>query len=293
VTGRPLRPMRLCLVAAAIVLLSASCTASAAPARSTPSAGTPAGPASQHAPDVAPADANAARGPELVADIAAPRRPPGPTLMASLRLALVDDPCTDRDLTAPAVGDPVLSILDRTYALPAGYVPSDLVPASGAGLTGTSGTKLVRAPLIDDLAAMNEAWAAEGLSVVIESAYRSYAAQQATFDSWVARVGVAEALRRSARPGHSEHQLGTAFDLTSPGWGGRFGDWATESAEGAWMVEHAWKYGFVMSYPSGSEASTCFGYEPWHWRWIGREAAAAHRESGLSLREFLVRSADG
>jgi D-alanyl-D-alanine carboxypeptidase len=231
--------------------------------------------------------------PELVADIVPPARPPGPMLVARLRLALVDDPCTDRDLLAPAVGDEAMTILDRTYALPPAYAPGDLVPASEAGLTGTSGTKLVRAAMLEDLAAMRDAWAAAGLSIGVESAYRTYAAQQATFDSWVARVGVAEALRRTARPGHSEHQLGTALDLTSPGWAGRVGDWASESAEGAWMVEHGWKHGFVMSYPAGSEAATCFGYEPWHWRWIGRDAAAAHRDSGLPLREFLVRSADG
>ncbi|MEO6295087.1 MAG: D-alanyl-D-alanine carboxypeptidase family protein [Candidatus Limnocylindria bacterium] len=46
-------------------------------------------------------------------------------------------------------------------------------------------------------------------------------------------------------------------------------------------------YGFVMSYPSDGQAETCFGYEPWHHRWIGREAAAAHRGSGLYLRQFL------
>jgi D-alanyl-D-alanine carboxypeptidase len=269
------------------MVAAAGCVGPVAP--ETPGA-TPSAPAAM--PDVEPVML-AATGPELVADIVPPTRPPGPLLVARLRLALVDDPCTDRDLLAPAVGDVAMTILDRTYALPPGYAPADLVLASEAGLTGISGTKLVRAALVDDLAAMHDAWTAAGLTMIVESAYRSYAAQQATFDSWVARVGVAEALRRSARPGHSEHQLGTAFDLTSPGWGGRFGDWATESAEGAWMVEHGWEHGFVMSYPAGSEATTCFGYEPWHWRWIGREAAAAHRASGVTLREFLVRSADG
>jgi zinc D-Ala-D-Ala carboxypeptidase len=231
--------------------------------------------------------------PELVADVAPPARPAGPAIVARLRLDLVADPCVDRDLRAPAIGDETMTVLDRSYALPAGYVPADLVPASEAGLSGASGTKLVRAVMLDDLRAMHEAWVAAGLSMIVESAYRSYAAQQATFDSWVARLGVAEALHRSARPGHSEHQLGTAFDLTSPGWGGRFGDWAAESGEGRWMVEHGWEFGFVMSYPAGAEALSCFGYEPWHWRWIGREAAAAHRASAEVLRTFLVRSADG
>jgi LAS superfamily LD-carboxypeptidase LdcB len=77
--------------------------------------------------------------------------------------------------------------------------------------------------------------------------------------------------------------------MTSPGWSGRFGDWGTESAEGAWMAAHGWEYGFVMSYPPGAESTTCFTYEPWHYRWIGREAAAAQRASGEPLRLFLVR----
>ena len=201
--------------------------------------------------------------------------------------ALVADHCADRDLAAPPSSDVALIVLDRSYALPASYAPDDLVPASTAGLGGSSGSKLVRAVVVADLAAMAAAWDAAGLGIEIESAYRSFAAQAATFDSWAARLGVAGALVRSARPGHSEHQLGTAIDVTSPGWSGRFGDWASETVEGAWMAAHAWEYGFVMSYPASSEATTCFSYEPWHYRWIGREAAAAHRESGLPLRQFL------
>jgi D-alanyl-D-alanine carboxypeptidase len=270
-----------------IVLIVAGAASCAAPAPGD-SAATPARSEDPSAVAVAVPPA-----PELVADVAPPQRPAGPAIVPMLRLDLVPDPCVDRDLLAPAVGDEAMTILDRSYALPAGYVPGDLVPASDAGLTGASGTKLVRSVTIADLAAMQDAWVDAGLSMIVESAYRSYLAQQATFDSWVARLGVAEALRRSARPGHSEHQLGTAFDLTSPGWAGRFGDWAVESAEGRWMVEHAWEYGFVMSYPAGAEAETCFGYEPWHWRWVGRDVAAAHRDSGQVLRQFLVQSADG
>ncbi|MGH2385971.1 MAG: M15 family metallopeptidase, partial [Candidatus Limnocylindria bacterium] len=197
--------------------------------------------------------------------------------------------CVDRDLPAPPVDDLVLVVLDRTYALPAEYVPGDLVPATTAGLTGASGTKLVRAALVDDLEAMADAWESAGLSISIDSAYRSHASQAATFATWVARLGPAEAMERTARPGHSEHQLGTALDLTSPGWSGRFGDWAVDSAEGAWMAEHGWEHGFVLSYPAGGRDDTCFSYEPWHYRWIGREAAATHRESGLDLRLFLER----
>ncbi|HSK94069.1 MAG TPA: M15 family metallopeptidase [Candidatus Angelobacter sp.] len=220
-------------------------------------------------------------------------RPAQPAMPVSYRAALVDDHCTDRDLAAPAASDIALTVLDRSYGLPATYAPDDLEPAAEAGLTDASGTKLVRAVLLDDLAAMRAAWESAGLTIVIDSAYRSYAAQAATYDNWVIQIGPEGAAARTARPGHSEHQLGTAIDVSSPGWSGRFGDWATESAEGAWMAERAWEYGFVMSYPAGGEAESCYGYEPWHYRWIGREAAAEHRDSGLVLRDFLARRADG
>lgn len=186
-----------------------------------------------------------------------------------------------------------LTILDRTHALPASYAPSDLVAASRAGFGGASGGRLVSAAIIDDLAAMRAEWVGAGLTITIDSAYRSYATQVATFNSWVSRAGAADALVRSARPGHSEHQLGTTLDLTSPGWNGRFGNWATETAEGRWLVENAWRFGFVMSYPLGSQDITCFSYEPWHYRWIGRAAAAEHLSSGLYLRPFLERYLDG
>ena len=226
---------------------------------------------------------------EALVHPAVPGRPPEPVMAARLEVALVGDHCTDRDLPAPAASDVVLTVLDRSYALSPSYVPPDLVPASAAGFAGASATKLVRSVLVDDLAAMRAASQAVGLSLAIDSAYRSYAAQAATFDSWAAQLGYAGALVRSARAGHSEHQLGTALDVSSPGWGGRFGDWAAETVEGAWMAAHAWEYGFVMSYPAGSQEATCFSYEPWHYRWIGREAAAAHRDSGVGLRQFLER----
>jgi D-alanyl-D-alanine carboxypeptidase len=253
-----------------------------------PSLAEPAG-----APPVARASSAAAGAAELVARAEPLRRPDQPPMAAGFRASLVSDPCTDRDLPAPEASDEVLTVLDRSYALPASYVPQDLVPVAEAGIGGSLGSKMVRAPIIEDLAALYAASLDAGLALIIESGYRSYANQAATFDDWASRLGHAEALRRSARPGHSEHQLGTAIDVTSPGWVGRFGDWGRETAEGAWLAEHAWEFGFVLSYPSGTQDATCFGYEPWHYRWIGRTAATEHRASGLALRQFLERYADG
>jgi D-alanyl-D-alanine carboxypeptidase len=264
--------------AAAMLAVFVAACASGAPPVAVPSAiGTPV-----PTPELA-------NGPERIVAPATVGRPPQPSIVAAPRADLVSDHCVDRDLPAPPVTDPAMVVLDRSYALPAAYVPDDLVASSTAGVVGVAGAELVRAAVVDDLADMATAWDAAGLIITLESGYRSYASQAATFDSWVARLGYADALSRAARPGHSEHQLGTALDLTSPGWSGRFGDWAVESPEGAWMAAHGWEFGFVMSYPAGSQDATCFSYEPWHYRWIGRDAAAAQRDSGLDLRRFLER----
>ena len=157
------------------------------------------------------------------------------------------------------------TLLDTLYALPESYAPEDLVPLGDAGV-GTPEMR-VRAVVVADLRALLGAAEAAGVALEVQSAYRSYRYQESTFASWLEQDGLEAALKTSARPGHSEHQLGTALDITSPGWGGRFGDWAADSLEGAWLVEHAWEYGFVMSYPWGSQPDTCFSYEPWHWCW--------------------------
>jgi D-alanyl-D-alanine carboxypeptidase len=67
-----------------------------------------------------------------------------------------------------------------------------------------------------------------------------------------------------------------------------YADWGATAA-GAWMRDNAWRYGFVMSYPAGRQAVTCYAYEPWHFRYIGRELAAKVHASGLTLREWIWR----
>lgn len=175
------------------------------------------------------------------------------------------------------------TLLDTIYAVPSSYDPPDLVA------TGLPGGGLVRSLVKPDLTALAAAAAAAGAPIQIESAFRSYATQASTFEYWVSLHGMAEALLESARPGHSEHQLGTAIDFASYGAGAPWdvADWAT-SASGAWMAENAWQYGFILSYPKAtSPAVTCYEYEPWHYRYVGRTEAAAIHASGLTIREYL------
>jgi zinc D-Ala-D-Ala carboxypeptidase len=179
------------------------------------------------------------------------------------------------------------SLLDPISMLPSTYAPGDLLDTGSLGLNGGH---RVRALVGDDLRQLAAAARAAGAPIAVQSAYRSYDAQVATFNYWVSKVGYAAALTRSARPGHSEHQLGTAVDFRSAGGGPAWDlhDWAATPA-GAWMRDNAWRYGFVMSYPRNATAVTCYDYEPWHYRYLGRSAASAIRQSGLPLREWLWR----
>ena len=188
-------------------------------------------------------------------------------------------------LTTPrSYADWSVTLVDTILRVPRSYAPPDLVPASRAGIAG--GGK-VRAVVIDDLRAMTEDAAAAGNGIGVESAYRSYASQEDVFASWVKRYGYDRAIEVSARPGHSEHQLGLAIDFRSEPGGSPFtGTWGSTPA-GKWMKAHAWEYGWVMSYPKGTMAVTCYDYEPWHFRYVGRDLAARIHESGLTPREYL------
>lgn len=181
-----------------------------------------------------------------------------------------------------------ISLLDPIYMLPQDYVPSKLVPVSTAGIQGSA---RIRKVVITDLAPMAAAARAAGAPLKVTSGYRSWKEQQYLFQREVDKYGVVRGRESVARPGHSEHQLGTTIDFGSGGtslkaWA--YADWATTDA-GSWIKQNGWKYGFLLSYPKGLKDTTCYRYEPWHYRYVGREMAAQVRNSGLTLREFLWR----
>ncbi len=177
------------------------------------------------------------------------------------------------------------TVLDTTYRLPNGYYPGDLRSTANAGLNGGH---TVRAFVIADLRAMVRAARAAGARVAVQSAFRSYSTQKSTFAYWSRVSGYSAALKSSARAGHSEHQLGTTVDFRSYGGSAPwyYSDWGNTKA-GAWLKKNAWKYGFIMSYPKGKASVTCYAYEPWHFRYVGRSEAAKVRSSGLTLRQYL------
>ena len=177
------------------------------------------------------------------------------------------------------------TLLDTVYKLPDTYAPPDLVSTAEAGLVPDY---KLRALVMPDLAALVQAAKDAGVPLELQSAYRSYGYQEKTFQYWIDKQSYEAALKSSARPGHSEHQLGTAVDFRSSGGPAPWDmeDWGQTPA-GAWLAENAWEYGFVMSYPPGKQEITCYIYEPWHYRYVGKDVAKAVNGSGLTLREWL------
>ncbi len=86
-----------------------------------------------------------------------------------------------------------------------------------------------------------------------------------------------------ARPGHSEHQLGTTLDITSQGLTDVDQSWGATPI-GQWIATNAYHYGFILSYPQDAQSRTCYDYEPWHLRYVGKDMAAKVIASGLTLQ---------
>ena len=112
------------------------------------------------------------------------------------------------------------------------------------------------------------------------SGFRSYDYQKVLYQNYVNKDGQAAADRYSARPGYSEHQTGLVFDLTD-----KAGNLLEDTAASNWLKNNAHRYGFVVRYQPGKEASTGYMPEAWHIRYIGKEADEVYH-SGLSLEEY-------
>ena len=135
----------------------------------------------------------------------------------------------------------------------------------------------------------------EKIELIPFSSYRSTAQQKISFDREVkaledAGIGRKEAIERVLKtiqlPGCSEHETGLAVDITRKGvWKADPG--FAESKEFEWMQKNAHNYGFILRYPKNKEAITGVSYEPWHWRYVGMDAAAAMKKSGQCLEEYM------
>jgi len=161
------------------------------------------------------------------------------------------------------------------------YAPPDLVDLSQLGVSG----KYVRSVAYQPLKRLVLGAREEGVWLKIISAYRSHKQQESVFAYWSKYYE--DANKFSAEAGHSEHQLGTTVDFGIGDSRVDFEEAFADTPQGRWLGANAWRYGFVMSYPREKERVSGYMYEPWHFRYIGVEAAREVSESGVTLREYL------
>ena len=173
-----------------------------------------------------------------------------------------------------------LVIVNRWNKIPDNYSVS---------LTELSNGQKVDSRIYPDLQEMFDDARAEGVYPIVREGYRTMEEQQATFDDKVrAYMHEGYSERRAeelaqewvALPGTSEHQLGIAVDINA--------DKARSTNEEvyAWLAENAYKYGFILRYPQGKEDITGTDYEPWHYRYVGKEAAEEIYKNQICLEEY-------
>lgn len=199
--------------------------------------------------------------------------------------ASTPDSRPERDADAPQPGDWNLVLVNPWNPLPDGYEPVIVHVEQGFFIDERCAA---------DAADMMAACRSAGLDPFICSAYRSQETQEALFDANVQRGlasglsledAKAEAGTSVAVPGTSEHQLGLALDIVD--FGNQNLDESQEQTPvQQWLIEHSWEYGFVLRYPSDKSDTTGIIYEPWHYRYVGKDAAREMRDWQVCLEDY-------
>lgn len=170
-------------------------------------------------------------------------------------------------------------------------IPEDYTFELGA----IKGSMKCDARIIQELMEMMQAAKDEGVNLEICSPYRDLNRQEVLFNRKInlymkKGMNYTEAYRTTSQtvtvPGASEHQIGLALDIVSDTYA-YLDEGFGETEAGVWLVENSYKYGFILRYPKGKEYITGIEYEPWHFRYVGKEAAAVITEQGITLEEFI------
>lgn len=171
-------------------------------------------------------------------------------------------------------------IVNKSYPLPKDYVPTNTYK-DATGLNYCS--ECINVDAYEKYKLMKADMASLGMNIWIQSGYRSYSLQESLYNKYVNRDGKLAADTYSARPGHSEHQTGLAFDLNS------ISDDFQYTSEGKWINENAWRYGFILRYPKSKESITGYKYESWHLRYVGEDLATKLYNNGdwITLEEHF------
>jgi D-alanyl-D-alanine carboxypeptidase len=181
--------------------------------------------------------------------------------------------------------DSLWVVVDKLRRLsPKRYVPKGLVTMD----VPHAYTPVLRRDAAKAYRKMYRAAQKDGIDLVVQSGYRSYSAQVAVYDGWVASLGRAAADRQSARPGYSEHQIALSVDIAAANRACTIQACFGKTPEGKWLMRNAPRFGWHLRYPKGKTSITGYIYEPWHWRYVGVELAMElSLTPRITLEEFF------
>lgn len=182
----------------------------------------------------------------------------------SVRIEGEDDTDHRVDTRNDALRKSVLRIANKKIGLHEKDEPEDIEIVHGVPLD-----KRVKGPLEELFAQAAD----DDIDLVAISGYRSYARQRSLYDDYVERDGRGAADRYSARPGHSEHQLGLAVDVGEADGVAELEVAFKDTEAGKWVAAHAHEHGFILRYPEHEESVTGYQSEPWHLRYVGEDVA--------------------
>lgn len=172
---------------------------------------------------------------------------------------------------------------------PSGYIPADLViPSVPLRYDTTYEEMKLRKEAAESLQEMTNDAKSESVNLKLASGYRSYNLQTSVYNNFVKTQGRATADTQSARPGYSEHQTGLAADLEPVDRSCEIADCFATTKEGVWLAANSYKYGYIVRYLPGKQNIVGYKYEPWHFRYVGRELAAELKKlDNPTLEEFF------
>ncbi len=202
-----------------------------------------------------------------------PAPTPAPTPVPTPEPTATPDIITDDSLTR---------VVNRTLTVNADYVPSDLVDVN----VHSAETKQLRKEAAESLEEMFQDAIDEQIYLKLVDGYRSYYYQLDLYNYYKSTQGSTYADSIDAYPGASEHQLGLAADLGC--WNGacELNYCFTQYLDYQWLIDNSWKYGWIERYPDGKQSVTGIMYSPWHYRYVGKEAAKEIHDSGKTMEEF-------
>lgn len=183
------------------------------------------------------------------------------------------------------ISDPyqLLVLVNKYNKLPDGFTQYNLVNMNRNYTVNDGKQYLLAGVAYEKYVEMADAARKEGLSMRVISAYRTENYQRNLYNNKLRTTGKTNADNYSARPGHSEHQTGLAVDISSTKTSFEY------TAEFKWLQKHAHEYGFILRYPKGKEWITGYSYEPWHYRFVGADAAKIIYEEGITYEEFYIK----